>query len=116
MPTVMLCSSKEDNALLKLLGNDEGGSGHKLDIKAKVIDQHRIKNITPVKSISDVQSISKVEEIMPIDDDLALKIKAEVGHIDFSYHILPVSSILKGTVAPVRHRVRHGFSNKARNW
>jgi hypothetical protein len=79
MPTVLFCSSKEDNALLKLLGNDEGGGGHKLDIKAKVIDQHRIKNITPVKSISDVQSISKVEEIMPIDDDLALKIKAEVG-------------------------------------
>ncbi len=59
-------------------GAGGAGGGHSLDIKAKVLDQHKIKNIAPVKSISDVESISKIEEIIPIDDDLALKLKAEV--------------------------------------
>ncbi len=63
---------------MNLLGEDVSGDSHTLDIKAKVLDQHKIKNIAPVKSISDVQSISKIEEIIPIDDDLALKMKAEV--------------------------------------
>lgn len=87
--------SKEDDDLIKLLNDvdaqgDSGGGGGGLkslaggggggaEIKAKVLDQQKIKAISPVKSMSEVQDISKIEEIMEIDDDLALKLKAELG-------------------------------------
>jgi len=89
-----------DEGLLSLLDDEKAvRSEEKLQnaeegIKKKHKHLERVKEIQDVKNIKKIKNLKKIKSIIPIDKDLALKMKKEIGQPDRDYSTEEISEEL----------------------
>jgi len=87
--TVQVYSERVDTAdggLLSLLQSDgqEVSNGQEV-INMKYKNLEKVKEIQNVKTIKKIKDLKKIKSMIPIDEDLALKMKNEIGLADRSH-------------------------------